>query len=89
MVDAVAQPKEGDVVAARIGADVTVKAFANRGANVALEAANDSEQPIEIAPNEDFAILGVVCGVFRPYWEAEPEPPPVTQDEVTTTAAVV
>jgi repressor LexA len=89
MVDAVAQPKDGDVVAARIGADVTVKAFASRGANVVLEPANDVEQPVEISPNEDSAILGVVCGVFRPYWEAEPEPPPVTQDEVTTTAAVV
>ena len=89
MVDAAAQPKDGDVVAARIGGDVTVKAFARRGANGVLEPANDSEQPVEITPNEDFAILGVVCGVFRPYWEAEPEPSPVTPDEAPTTAAVV
>ena len=43
-------------------------------------AANESERTIELAENADFAILGVVSGVFRPYWEQEPEPTIVDED---------
>jgi repressor LexA len=90
MVDAAAQPKDGDVIAARIGSDATVKTVTYRGSTVVLASANDLEQPVEIEPNNDFAILGVVCGVFRPYWEQEPAPEPtLAPDDSTTTAAAV
>jgi repressor LexA len=69
------QPKDGDIVAARIGDRATVKTLSHRGAMVVLEPANPAERAIEIKPSDDFAVLGVVCGVFRPFHENE-EPPP-------------
>jgi len=39
-----------------------------------LEPANPTDRAIEIAPNQDFGVLGVVCGVFRPFYEQEPPP---------------
>jgi SOS-response transcriptional repressor LexA len=32
-----------------------------------LSPANPAEREIEIQPGDDFGILGVVCGVFRPF----------------------
>jgi len=74
MVTPSAAAKDGDIIAARLGDDATVKTLAHRGATLVLEPANDGERAIEIPSGEDFAILGVVCGVFRPYWEEEPAP---------------
>ena len=68
------EPKDGDIVAARIGDRATVKTLTHRGSTVVLEPANPAERPIEIKPTDDFAVLGVVCGVFRPFHESE-EPP--------------
>ena len=68
------QPKDGDIVAARIGDRATVKTLTHRGSTVVLEPANPAENAIEIRPTDDFAVLGVVCGVFRPFHEQE-EPP--------------
>jgi SOS-response transcriptional repressor LexA len=34
---------------------------------VVLSPANPAEREIEIQPGDDFGILGVVCGVFRPF----------------------
>jgi repressor LexA len=64
--------KDGDIVAARIGDEATVKTLAHKGQTVVLEPANPAERPIEIGAHEDFAILGVVCGIFRPFFEQEP-----------------
>ena len=64
--------KLGDIVAARIGEDATVKTLSQRGTAVLLEPANPNERTIEITAGEDFAILGVVCAVFRPFFEQEP-----------------
>ena len=63
------QPKDGDIVAARIGDLATVKTFSHRGSTIVLEPANPAEHAIEIKPSDDFAVLGVVCGVFRPFQE--------------------
>jgi repressor LexA len=68
------EPKDGDIVAARIGDRATVKTLTHRGATIVLEPANPSEQAIEVKPSDDFAVLGVVCGVYRPFHENE-EPP--------------
>jgi repressor LexA len=67
-----APPRDGDVVAARIGPDATIKTLTHRGATIVLEPANSSDRAIEVSSREDFAILGVVCGVFRPFFEQEP-----------------
>jgi SOS-response transcriptional repressor LexA len=68
------------MVAARLGAEATVKTLSHRGATIVLEPANPSERAIEVGPRDDFAILGVVCGVFRPFFEQEP-PPTVNAEE--------
>src|SRR3954466_7833374 len=66
--------KDGDIVAARLGEDATIKTLMHRGASIVLEPANDAERPIEVGPRDDFAILGVVCGVFRPFMEQAIQP---------------
>jgi len=74
MVSPSARAKDGDMVAARLGEEATVKTLTHRGATIVLEPANDAERAIEIAPTEDFSVLGVVCGVLRPFYEQEPAP---------------
>ena len=61
--------KDGEMIAARIGDEATVKTLTRRGATIVLQPANPSEREIEIRPTEDFAVLGVVCGVFRSFCE--------------------
>ncbi len=81
MVSPSARAKDGDIVAARVGGRTTVRTLTHRGAAIVLEGAAATTPPIEVGPTDDFAILGVVCGVFRPFVEHEPaaapaEPPP-------------
>jgi repressor LexA len=64
--------RDGDIIAARIGEDATVKTMSHRGETIVLEPANDADKPIEIGPHDDFGVLGVVCGVFRPFSEQQP-----------------
>ena len=61
--------KDGDVIAARLGEEATVKTLTRRGAMIVLQPANPAEREIEIRPSDDFAVLGVVCGVFRSFCE--------------------
>jgi repressor LexA len=63
--------KDGDVIAARLGNEATVKTLTHRGTTIVLEPANPAERAIDVSPRDDFAILGVVCGVFRPLFEQE------------------
>jgi repressor LexA len=81
MVSPSARAKDGDMVAARLGEEATVKTLTHRGGTIVLEPANATERVIEVSPKEDFAVLGVVCGVFRPFWEQEP-PPTIVEDEL-------
>ena len=67
MVNPVAKPKENDIVAARIGEEATVKTLSHSNGRILLTPANPAEREIEIQPGQDFGILGVVCGVFRPF----------------------
>ncbi|GAC1479213.1 MAG: transcriptional repressor LexA [Gemmatimonadaceae bacterium] len=66
--------QDGDIVAARIGDEATVKTLTRRGATIVLEPANPADRAIEVQPGDDFAVLGTVCGIFRPFIERE-EPP--------------
>ena len=68
------KPKDGDIIAARIGDKATVKTLTHRGSTIVLQPANPAEHDIEIKPTDDFAVLGVVCGVFRPFSEKEEQP---------------
>lgn len=67
MVNPAAKAKENDIIAARIGDEATVKTLTHKNGTVVLEPANPAEREIAIKPSDDFGILGVVCGVFRPF----------------------
>jgi len=64
------EARDNDIVAARIGAEATVKTYRKRNGGVVLEAANPAERDITVQPGMDFGILGVIAGVFRPGFDA-------------------
>jgi repressor LexA len=74
MVSPSARAKDGDVVAARVAGDATVKTLTHRGMTIVLEPANEGERSIEVGPKDDFAVLGVVSGIFRPFFDQPPMP---------------
>jgi repressor LexA len=76
MINPAANPKDKDIVAARLGDEATIKTLTHQNGRMVLEAANPSERDIHIRDDDDFAILGVICGVFRPF---------VTMDSVGAT----
>jgi SOS-response transcriptional repressor LexA len=47
-----------------------VKTYTRRGGSVVLEAANPADRDISVQAGMDFGILGVICGVFRPGFDA-------------------
>ena len=55
-------------------ASSTMVDVSHRGSVVVLQPANPDDRVIEAGPSDDFAVLGVVCGVFRPFYEQEPPP---------------
>jgi repressor LexA len=64
--------EDGDMVAARIGEEATVKTLAHREGLIALVPANPDEPVREYDPGtEDIALLGRVCSVFRALHENE------------------
>ncbi len=66
--------KDGDIVAARLGEEATIKTLTHRGGTIVLEPAHDGARAIEVGPKDDFAVLGVVCGIFRPFMEQAIQP---------------
>lgn len=67
MVNPAAKAKENDIIAARIGEEATVKTLTHQDGKTILTPENPADRAIEIKPTDDFGILGVVCGVFRPF----------------------
>lgn len=67
MVNPLAKPKENDIVAARIGDEATVKTLKHTNGGLVLEPANPAERQITLKADDDYSILGVLCGVFRPF----------------------
>lgn len=55
----------GEIVAARLGGESTVKRYFRRDEQVVLEPANTDYAPILVREYDDFAILGRVGGLFR------------------------
>lgn len=64
------EARDNDIVAARLGEEATVKTYRKRNGTVVLEAANPAERDIIVQPGTDFGVLGVICGVFRPGFDA-------------------
>lgn len=62
--------RDGDLVAARVGAHVLVRIVARQGAVLSLAAPNGEPREIFLGPSDDFSILGVVSAVFRTWHDA-------------------
>ena len=63
--------EEGMIIAARLGEEATVKTYTHRDGHVVLMPANPDEHEIIVKEGDDFAIIGKVCGVFRPFQEVQ------------------
>lgn len=61
--------REGDLVAARVGAHVLVRIVARQGAVLSLAATNGEPREIFLGPSDDFSVLGVVSAVFRTWYD--------------------
>jgi len=70
MVNPDPDPRDGDVAAVRLGDAAAVKRWTRDGEDVVLRAENPAEPDYRVGPDDDFAALGIVCGVFRPFFDA-------------------
>jgi repressor LexA len=66
---------DGDIIAARVKDGAVVKTLRHRGSTIVLESSNPGDADIVVGPQDDFAVLGVVCGVFRPFVDRGPTLP--------------
>jgi repressor LexA len=57
--------RNGEIVAARLGGESTVKRYFRRDDQVVLEPANTDYAPILVREYDDFTVLGRVGGLFR------------------------
>ena len=63
-----AAAENGEIVAALLGNEATVKRFQQRRGQVVLEPENPEFEPIIVGPDrQDFQIIGVVVGLLRNY----------------------
>ena len=65
---------DGAIIAARLGEEATIKTLTHEGSAIVLKPANPEEREIVVEKGDDFAILGSVCGVFRPMCDQAVEP---------------
>lgn len=65
VVDKSVEPRDGDVVIAALGGDVTIKTLELREGSVRLMPANPDYRPLRLSEGDE--ILGVVTGVVRKY----------------------
>ena len=85
LVDPQPEATEGAIVVARLGEEATVKTYHRQGDTVVLRPANPAEEEIVVKPGDDFGVLGVLCGVLRPFMEQQ-QPPmlqPALPDQVS------
>jgi repressor LexA len=59
--------ENGDIVAARIGEEATVKRFWRHGNRIELQANNPNYAPIPLRKSDNAAIIGKVIGLLRGY----------------------
>lgn len=65
--------KNGEIVAARVDGDATVKRYFANGGKVVLEPANSNYAPILVHESNDFVVLGRVAGLFRQFTRGHTE----------------
>jgi repressor LexA len=71
MIQPGTEVEEGMIIAARLGEDATIKTYTLRDGHVVLVPANPEEHEIVVNDGDNFAIIGKVCGVFRPFQEVQ------------------
>ena len=64
-VQASREAKNGQIVVARLGDDVTVKRFMRRDQQIELHAENPDYKTIVVHPGEPFEIEGLAVGLIR------------------------
>lgn len=69
LVTPTAQVRDGEIVAARIGDEATIKSYEKLVDGIVLHPANPADYEIRLRPTDDYAVLGTVTGVFRPMVE--------------------
>jgi repressor LexA len=74
LVNPSAKPAERDIVAVQMGGDATIRTYTRKNGSVVLQPANISEKDIVLDAGADFQVLGIVCGVFRPFCDNPPMP---------------
>ncbi len=57
--------KNGQIVVARIGDEVTVKRFKKKGRHIELHSENPDFKPIIVQENDEFSLEGLVVGLVR------------------------
>ncbi|TAL81393.1 MAG: transcriptional repressor LexA [Candidimonas sp.] len=59
------EARNGQIVVARLGDDVTVKRLSESGKHIVLLPENPDFKPIIIGPGDDFSLEGIVVGLIR------------------------
>ena len=65
--DISSEVKNGDIVAALIDGDATLKTWSKKGANIELLPENSRYQPIKLDARDNASIVGKLVGVYRTY----------------------
>jgi DNA polymerase V len=65
VVDRSVEPYRGAIVIAAVDGELTVKRLHTAGGRLYLQAENSAFPPIEIRPDQDCVVWGVVVGVVR------------------------
>lgn len=60
------EARSGQIVVARIEDEITVKLLKIGGGRIRLLPRNPEFEPIDVRPDQDFAIEGLYCGLVRP-----------------------
>jgi repressor LexA len=71
LVNPAARAHDSEAVVARVGDRVLVRLLSHRGAHLALTAAAPDEPEIVLGPTDNFAIVGTVAAVLRPFKGSE------------------
>lgn len=65
IVHPVSRSRDGEAVVVRIAGTAVVRTMERRGQTVVLSS-GDGVAPVELGPQDDYAVLGVLAGVIRP-----------------------
>jgi len=67
IVESSNEAKHGEIVAAFLNGEATVKTYSKKGAKVELLPSNPKFNPILVSPEDDFRIVGKIRGLVRKY----------------------